>query len=377
MRKQKCVFDVGRSGETGIHARLKIVCQKHEGSSPSSGTKTTVMHTLEPEPSLIKNVQKHYDIPRLAFLEKVTTGFLSQNFILKNHDKKYFLKQYRYNDRQKISEIHAVKFFFSNNGIPIILPLQTKDGHSFFEHGNTFYALFPFVQGRMIPRIKRSKNAFFQSGKMLGSIHLITKPGAPKILPKPNVPWNREQFFRDIEHFNLLLDKYKTLSPFDVLAKNMLRLKKKIALQQNIPYESLTLFNDHIIHGDYHGRNIFFDQHDTVQHVFDLEKTTLAPRAYELARSLDFMCFASEFNEKNFGDAKVYLAGYNSVYPISYDEFSRGMRFLFQKYLHSLWIFEEHYLKHSLRVDELLDSDFVSLQYYDTHLDTFLRRLAY
>ena len=57
--------------------------------------------------------------------EKVAKGFLSENHILTSSSAsaKYFLKKYRFDDIARIHEVHAVKRYFAERGLPVILPV--------------------------------------------------------------------------------------------------------------------------------------------------------------------------------------------------------------------------------------------------------------
>lgn len=129
---------------------------------------------------LISHIRELFEKPSLEFQGNVTAGFLSQNFILEENGVKFFLKQYRQTKEGRIKEIHSIKFFFAEHGIPAVLPLKTKDGNTFFSFENSFFALFPFVNGKRAVRGCITVKELQEMGKLLARIHLLSKKIHPK-----------------------------------------------------------------------------------------------------------------------------------------------------------------------------------------------------
>ncbi|MDP2684702.1 MAG: phosphotransferase [bacterium] len=325
---------------------------------------------------VLKNIRKLYSVAEKAKLfAKVENGYLSQNFILQNNDNKLFLKQYRFDDLKKIKEIHQTKFFFANGNIPVILPIQNKKGDFIFEQGKKFYSLFPFVEGRIIQRVGRSRKAFKSAGQMLAKIHTLTKNGHPDIIHNYAKGWKKEEFLSEAKTIKQRIEATLVKTDFDKLALDTLEHKLKLVSENNLRYEKFNLCNDHIIHGDYHGQNIFYDENDEVKYVFDIEKTKISPRVLEIARSMDFMCFSNNYEAKNFEDANTYLAAYNNIYPISKGNLIQGIKAYYLKKAHSLWIEREHYININLRVDCFLEGELLMLKYYSQNFDEFVGKL--
>jgi Ser/Thr protein kinase RdoA (MazF antagonist) len=326
---------------------------------------------------VLKKVRSLYKVASKAeFLEDVRGGYLSQNFILRNNKTKLFLKRYRFQDVEKVEQIHRVKFFFAKGGIPIILPIQNNQKEYYFEHDGEFYSLFPFVSGKIVARADRSPKAFASAGSTLARIHLLSKNGFPKIIDDYAKGWDKEAFLSVAREIEARIGRVEPKSNFDKLAVRVLQFKKKLVLANNLQYMQLGLENDHLIHGDYHGENIFYDDNDTVRAVFDLEKSEIAPRVFELVRSTDFMCFSNDYDRKNFNDAYAYLSAYATLYPISRDELARGIQMYYLKKAHSLWIEKEHYLKKNFRVDHFLEVELQTLQYYSQNLTEFTEKVT-
>ncbi len=322
---------------------------------------------------LLQKIERIYGLT-ISAVEKVTKGYLSENFILHEGTLRFFLKKYRFSDSQRVREVHSAKHYFAEGGIPVILPFPLPDKQTFFEHDKSYYALFPFVEGRTFERQGLTETAIVSLGRMLARIHLL---GKDAILPI-------NDFFKieddaltlaKIEKIISLIKAMPVLGKFDRLALQNLELKKDFMLGKAMGRENLSLASDHLIHGDYLDHNVFFGENNTVQWVFDFEKTCYAPRTYELFRSMAYCVLSSDFTEADFEKARLYLRSYREIYPLSADEIERGLYAYVIKCFHGLWIEGEHYLKSNNRVDHFLAEEHRRITYLADNVDSFLQAL--
>ncbi len=313
---------------------------------------------------------------RIAKSRVVREGFLSRNHILFCKKDNYFLKQYRFSDKDKIAEIHRVKRLFAENGIPVILPLSNKKYSTYFRFDSKYYALFPFVRGRKLLSRQLSVKALKSAGAMLARIHVISKNKPPIRLKDRFEPWNKKEFLVRAKNIFAIVERKKSKSSFDRLAMKTLREKIALAEKNTVRFEDLNLKNNYITHGDYHENNMFFDDNDNVAWVFDLEKAKLAPRIVEVVRSMILICFDGKFTSKNLKRAAEYLRAYNKIYPLKQAEVRDGMKAFALKQIHSLWVETEHYLKHSNRIDRFIKTDLDEYHFVDGDSEKLLSLFA-
>lgn len=325
---------------------------------------------------ILKKIQTRYEaVEDARILKEVSGGVLSRNYILESKNRKFFLKQYHIDSIDKIKEIHTVKFFFANGGIPVVLPIRMRTGDYVFKYENEFYSMFPFVCGKILSYAGRSPKALASAGAMLGKVHSLSKDRCPKIVRNHEKGYSKIRFISELAEVRKKLSGVSRKTKFDKIAQKTLDLKECLARENTAVYEDLRLKNDHIIHGDYHGGNIFFDENNEVIWVFDLEKTEISPRVLELVRSMDFLSFSSGYKKKNFENARTYLSAYRSVYPIEDEEIIRGLKALYLKKVHSLWVKKEHYLNDNNRVDSFLEINLKMLEYYSENLPRLIEIL--
>lgn len=304
---------------------------------------------------------------RLECVEKVTKGFLSENHILADSSAKYFLKKYRFDNRERIEEIHKVKKYFSDGGIPVILPLTAQNKQTFFVCNGAYYALFPFVDGKQFERGEFTERAIESLGKTLGRVHRLGKQSLFKI-NKEFTPWNKNESLEKLSLIKGEIKKKRSLDDFDRLTMESVALKRQLILLSELSYEDLELQSDHLIHGDYLDHNVFFGTDNKVSHVFDFEKTLHSPRTYELFRSFMYIFLEDTASTENLGNIKKYLDAYASAYPISKDELLRGLKLFYLKSIHGAWVESEHYLKNNTRVDCFLYPDYLRIKFLSENL---------
>lgn len=326
--------------------------------------------------ALTRFVAKRYGFKSLRFVRDVKGGFLSHNFVLAAAGKKYFLKQYRFDEETAIRRIHAVKHFLAKAGIPVILPFETHGHSHFFRHGGRYYSLFPFVRGRHFLARTVTKKGLRSAASVLADIHLAGRNARPAGVLKPEKSWRKAAFLAQWNIIRRRILRRRKKDAFDRMALRVLGMKRDFVLANGTSYRSLGLRSDHLTHGDYHLQNIFFDDRDRVAWVFDLEKTEIAPRVLEVIRSMDLNCFDGHFKQGNFANARTYLRAYHARYPLRKKELENGLRAYVTKDAHGLWVEKEHYLRGNTRVDVFLRTDFRNWSHFSKHSGSFIAKIV-
>jgi len=323
--------------------------------------------------TLLSHVSKIYGLHINTF-QKVSKGSLSENYILFEDTNKYFLKKYRFDNKEKIKEIHLVKNYFAQSGIPVILPIKNKNNETFFLFKKEYYALFPFILDKELEENSLTDKAIISLGKMLGKIHLLGK-NAKLSIKEVFKEWDKKKSLKKIDTISSIIKKRHRKTDFDKLALDSIEIKKKLIQINTITFSDLSLKSDHLIHGDYIYHNVFFNKNDLVSKVFDFEKTDYSPRVYELLRAVFHSFFNKNIQKKDIRKAKLFIKAYCSIYPISKKEISKGLKLFYLKLIHGVWVEEEHYMKNNNRVDKFLQNNFDLLQYLLKNYKEFEKEL--
>lgn len=323
---------------------------------------------------LLRRVETVFGLSEIVQAIPVEKGVLSANWVLHSGETKLFLKRYRFEDESRIREIHAVKHFFADSGIPIILPKFTRNRESYMSHGGRWFALFPFIAERELEREQLTDAAVASMGSMLAHIH---KAGAMSTVPieKSFNYWDKAVFLNKFEALLTHIEAVESKTEFDEMALRDLHEKLELIQTNDAVPADFDLQNDHLLHGDFLNHNLFFTKQDNVSHVFDLEKCLYGSRAYELVRSFLYSIADGDWNNEIARRIRIYIKAYRDVYAISNEEIARGLELYYVKSLHNVWIQHEHYVLSNTRPDQFLAPDMARTKFLSMHRQDVLAEL--
>jgi Ser/Thr protein kinase RdoA (MazF antagonist) len=254
--------------------------------------------------------------------------------------------------------------------------LLTVNKESFFHFAGKYYALYPYVFGRSLSNKLLTPTAVTSAAEMLARIHLISFKNYPSLAKESEGDhYKKEEFLEKSGTIMKIIENKRVLDAFDRLAIKKLTLQRKLVREDRPTTQDYGLKNDHIIHGDYSLPNVFFDNSNRVSHVFDLERSKISSRILELVKSMDRFCFHTYYDEQNFSHAENYIRSYNKLYPVNKSELNGALQFSYNRKKCKLWIEEAHYIDNSVRTDELLGLDLMTLLYLYRNFSDFSSRV--
>ncbi|MEO8638179.1 MAG: phosphotransferase [Candidatus Taylorbacteria bacterium] len=303
----------------------------------------------------LKKLCEEYAIGDYVAHREIKEGILNQNYFLKTTQGNYFVKSVREKSKDRIVTTFEVETYMKSQGIPAVVMLPTKAGRISVTMGDEALTLYPFIES---DRSHSYLNADFRKmGEMLAKIHRAGSrklPDSLRDVKKFVQPESRVTAERLKEYKNEILGKHEQ-DETDRLFVNYIDFKLSI-----IPrLESVELPNDTLTHGDYHPGNILFEKKSRkIIGVCDWEKAEIAPRSYELARSLFYTCFNDVGKiEGLLEHSREFCSGYFSVYPMDAEEMSRGLALRLSKMALSSWIEETYYQRHDDRANRFIKNE--------------------
>ena len=324
---------------------------------------------------VLKGLKDLYDLD-IEYVEKIQHGHLNDNSKIVTPNGPVFLKQHRATNTKAIQYIEDVEVFFHANGIPVILPIQNKQGFSYFECADSVYTVYPYIDAVQIQRNVMNDDHISSISRFLAQIHRVTQNGTPAPLQTIGTErWDGQKSQDTLMRVQKMIMAKDKRTDFDDLALNVITQKLAFIKNNTLQYADFEFTNDTLLHGDYHNGNIFFDQNSVITAVFDFEKTCYAPRERELVRSMFLTCLAGSFSDDNFKGARTFLATYNHAYPIARDKVARALEVYIVRYGHSTWIEEEHYLKNNSRLDELYPRVLNNMLFFNKNNDVIYGEL--
>lgn len=269
-------------------------------------------------------------------------GYMSQNFRVETDRGPFFLKQYRNRINTIVHEIKAAEQFFADQGLPVILPVKDRYGReAFWTHGN-WYGLFPFIAGSAPERTHMTKEKIVAMSEMLAKFHAAGERFTYRPFQMVRVGNPRKFQMESVELFRLL-ERRQPLSFLDQTIFDLLTYKRHMVEQSQATPKDFEITFDCLLHGDFQYTNLFMNTSHEITHVYDLERASLGPTGYEVARSSIINCFDSGWEEKNFAFVRSHLAAYREHRHFSYEDYERSVRFYAFNVIFTTWI-EARYL---------------------------------
>lgn len=319
---------------------------------------------------VIEKINNIYNFShRVELLGKVEKGYYS-NFIIGNNKEKYFLKAYP-NGVVRVKKSHAAEKFFAAHKIPVVLPIESKEGKTYFVCQRTVYAVFPYETGMQYERLKVPTRALQSAGAMLAKIHLLSKDGLPLEVRKRKFLISRKKALQRFVKIEKFITNITRKSEFDRQVLAFIEKKKHVIESNAFSCDRKGFGKRHIIHADYHEENMFF-QGSQVKYIFDWEMVSAAPRVMELHRSMDFFCFYGQYEKENFQKAKIYLNAYTQLYPISKKELLNGLRAWYSNKLQATWALEEYYFSQRKDAKPFIEKEMRAFAYYSKNFQSII-----
>ncbi|MBP7846088.1 MAG: phosphotransferase [Candidatus Pacebacteria bacterium] len=330
--------------------------------------------------ALKNHVEDSYRIGAISYISEVLGGNLTNNFKIVSEEGVYFLKQHRPSVASRILYVEKGEIFLKDNGIPIVLPIQNKNGllHTVFE--NNTYTLYPFVDGIEVERKNLKKSHIQNIATMLGEIHMISR--------EKNISWFIDNLPDSIRDINL---KPKKIASIEKLIEHIEGIKNKDKIDIGIleeledklnyvksvkDYSSHFLPDDSLVHGDFHGKNVFFDENANIIHVFDTEKIKAYSSVSDFVRTFIIVCFDHDYSEENYLRGEYFFEAYTKIVPLNKEQFLLGLREYQNRVYISTWVEESYYFENNQKPLRFLEGYKKSKTYLLENMEKIVERFS-
>lgn len=322
---------------------------------------------MESEQLLLDKISKAYNLPRLSFLREPEKGISTKNIIASAEGGgEYFIKRYKKADLDKIENSeNSAKFISENSDISVVLPLKNNKGELHIRIDGQQYCVFSYIPNTEtrpnyeVERIVYIKNL----GEMLGKIHAVSqKVSIPKTI-KPISSWTLDDSIESMAKYEKILELIKNKSDLDEYDKKAIEfINLKTSLLKKNEFSKREKQPIAVCHGDYHGRNILFDDQWKIIGVCDWDMSGIGNPYGELIRSLSMCIVRRDFDnlEDKKNETKVFLDSYISKCGFEFDisELEYAIEAWYEKLLTLEWPLSDHYYFGHSKTDPSLYSEF-------------------
>lgn len=296
----------------------------------------------------------------------VEHSILNQNYRVETADGPVFLRQHRSTRTlERLERELAGAAWAAGKGIPTPEPLSSRTGENIVQIGGRFWSAYRWINGSSY---RRGEIEPVQAGR-LGEVHgrciaaLADYPRAADLPPNSELTWSTEQTLSDLRQVGPLVVAWGTDQERRWHARQ-LEMVQSAGPRPSTDFAWLPL---QPAHGDFHERNVVFDDSGSLAAVVDWERFCAQPPAFELLRAVSFMLMLEE------GPLVAYLRGFGRHAPLDPATVAPCVDAWWQSSLHNTWVFRDSFISGNERARQFLpEEEWRSVRFHDAAFRTWL-----
>lgn len=277
------------------------------------------------------------------------SGVLNRSFVIDAVSGRYVLRGYHYTERGPIEHEHDLIAFAHQRGVPTLIPIALPSGAMLAVCDGLYYALFPFAAGMQRVRGTLDCADAAAMGRCLGHMHLVLGNFPHERARQLRLDMANAATFAMMDRIQQAIDAQATYGNDEANTIAIMQGMRKYIERTPAPFEALDALPRQILHGDYHERNVFFEQGE-VSAVIDWEQALFAPRGWEIMRTLLFVW------DLALAESVAFLDAYQRVCPLPCAELDLAARWFAWSRGHNLWVYQAVYLEGNDRARQLIGS---------------------
>ena len=298
----------------------------------------------------LNEVVSKWDVGTLrSFRTPDTGGTINQTLVVETGAGRFVLRQYAYGSVERLRIEHNLLRWVAERDVPAPCPIASREGGTWVEVDEEFYALFPLASGIQTSRETLSDAQIGGMGHFLADLHQVLAAYPADRVRQRVFRTDAERSLQEIARLSEKIRQLRSTDPLDGWALD--RLEGRRAYIQSAPHGELDAFHDlafQATHGDYQETNLFF-QDGQVSGIIDWEQAYAAPPGYEVMRVLHL---ALRFDPSR---CRRFLSAYRERRALSLTELDVCAAAYAAIRGHSLWLFEELYDKGNERMRRFMN----------------------
>jgi homoserine kinase type II len=280
-----------------------------------------------------------------------SSGTINRTLLVDTSGGSYALRAYRHRERAPVEREHEVILYARSQSLPAVAPLPLPGGATILERDGRYYALFPCAPGRQIARNELGAHELAAMGRCLAALHRGLRSYPAERANRRSFAVDRDAGLARIAALEQTIRARPNQDDVDRRALVALAGRREWIVRYGASRPSdLMALDRQLIHGDYLHTNLFFDRGD-VSAIIDWDQTYLAPRAWEIARTMHLVWnFDAE-------PCRAFLAAYRAEQSLPDAELDLATKYYGWFRAHDLWLYEAIYMDGNDRVRAFVESD--------------------
>jgi homoserine kinase type II len=271
------------------------------------------------------------------------TGTINHTLLVDAASGSYVLRAYRHAERAPVEREHAVIAHVCARGLPAVAPIALPIGATILGREGRFYALFPRAPGRQLARGQLTKDDFAAMGAFLAHTHQALRDVPPEHAARRDFTIDRAATLAAIGRIEATMAAWPARDALDHVLQLQLA-GRRAWIEQSVLEQlpDLAVLDQQLTHGDYLEANLFFADGHVVA-IIDWDQTYVAPREWEIVRSLHLAC---KFDPE---PCRAFVAGYRAHAPLDPATLDLAATGYALMRAHDLWLYQAIYLEGNQR----------------------------
>lgn len=266
----------------------------------------------------------------------VEHSILNQNYRLDTPNGPVFLREHRRTRTlDRLERELAGAAWAAGKGIPTPEPFS-RSGQTLVEIDGRFWSAYRWINGISY---RRGEIDPVQAGR-LGEVHgrcitaLADYPGADSLPPNSELTWSTERTLSDLRQVEPQVSTGGTAQERRWHARQL----EMVQSEAPRPRSDFAWLPLQPTHGDFHERNVMFDDSGSLAAVVDWERFCLQPPAFEVLRAVSFMLMLEE------APLTAYLSGFRTHAQLDPASVGPCVDAWWQSSLHNTWVFRDYFV---------------------------------
>ena len=286
----------------------------------------------------VQEVLCEWGIGRVEEISIDPLGTINQTWLVTAESGRYAIRLSSHQDAARLQRECDLLDFVAGKGFPAVEPVGTSGDEPFVLHEEGLWVLLPFAPGSQTNREMMSPEQDRGMGRCLAQLFAALVDCPEHLGRNRSLEIDVDQTLSEMERMERLIRAVPNPTEYEGYALDRLGGRRRwIEKHANETTLGLTRLPHQVIHGDYQEKNVFFNDAGDVIALIDWDNAWIAPREWEIIRSLNFVMFFDPAR------GKTVVEGYLEEATLDLEVLDLAAQAYGVSRTHSLWLFEEIY----------------------------------
>jgi len=281
--------------------------------------------------------------PRVT--RRLVAGLMNLSWRVETDAGTYVLKRVGDVDRRALGEQHRVLRALAGAGLPVPVPLRTRDGDMHTVVDGERYVLQPWVAGRHRGGRELRLGECARLGARLADLHAVLSRLMPPVQQMCVVPTARvrDSLIKIEELLEIVRTRPDRDEFDDVVERRLLErgvLLSRLAEHRPPDVDTLTLG---YVHGDFHSLNLLFDGSGELAAILDWDRLGIGAYARELVRAAVLLFVYADGHGLDLDRVRAFVSGYRDTGGLDGAQLRSAAHRMWWERANELWMLEWRY----------------------------------